>query len=141
MSVTESWSTASGASAAKSRDSVEATTTTASWSAPLPGIGTAMWGTSPGHDRITRPFAATRNSGVDRLAHNAYSLNLRGESMRKTPCPLNQNDHFTQQWDTRFAPTGDRLAVVERVIGITGMRTPAPSMSTAQRPGRHRCPG
>ena len=32
---------------------------------------------------------------LDRLVHNAYQLNLKGESMRKTRGPLNQNDHFT----------------------------------------------
>ena len=32
---------------------------------------------------------------LDRLVHNAYQLNLRGESMRKTRGPLNQTDHFT----------------------------------------------
>ena len=32
---------------------------------------------------------------LDRLVHNAYQLNLKGESMRKTRGPLNQTDHFT----------------------------------------------
>ena len=32
---------------------------------------------------------------LDRLVHNAYQLNLKGESMRKTHGPLNQTDHFT----------------------------------------------
>ena len=32
---------------------------------------------------------------LDRLVHNAYQLNLKGESMRKTHRPLNQTDHFT----------------------------------------------
>ena len=32
---------------------------------------------------------------LDRLVHNAYQLNLEGESMRKTRGPLNQTDHFT----------------------------------------------
>ena len=32
---------------------------------------------------------------LDRLVHNAYQLNLTGESMRKTHGPLNQTDHFT----------------------------------------------
>ena len=32
---------------------------------------------------------------LDRIVHNAYQLNLRGESMRKTCGPLNQTDHFT----------------------------------------------
>ena len=32
---------------------------------------------------------------LDWLVHNAYQLNLRGESMRKTRGPLNQTDHFT----------------------------------------------
>ena len=32
---------------------------------------------------------------LDRLVHNAYQLNLKGESMRKRRRPLYQNDHFT----------------------------------------------
>ena len=32
---------------------------------------------------------------LDRLVHNAYQLNLKGESMRKTHGPLNQTDHVT----------------------------------------------
>ena len=32
---------------------------------------------------------------LDRLVHNAYQLNLKGESMRKARGPLNQADHFT----------------------------------------------
>ena len=32
---------------------------------------------------------------LDRLVHNAYQLNLKGESMRKARGPLNQTDHFT----------------------------------------------
>ena len=30
---------------------------------------------------------------LDRLVHNAYQLNLKGESMRKTRAPLTQDDH------------------------------------------------
>ena len=32
---------------------------------------------------------------LDRLVHNAYQLNLKGESMRKTHGPLNQTAHLT----------------------------------------------
>ena len=32
---------------------------------------------------------------LDRLVHNAYQLDLKGESMRKTHRPLNQTVHFT----------------------------------------------
>ena len=33
---------------------------------------------------------------LDRLAHSACQLNLKGELMRKIREPLNQTDHFTQ---------------------------------------------
>ena len=31
---------------------------------------------------------------LDRLVHNAYQLNLKGESMRKTRGPFTQTDHL-----------------------------------------------
>lgn len=33
---------------------------------------------------------------LDRLMHNAYQPDLKGESMRRTRGPLNQTDHFTK---------------------------------------------
>jgi len=33
---------------------------------------------------------------LDRLMHNAYQPDLKGESMRRTRGPLNQTDHFTR---------------------------------------------
>ena len=45
------------------------------------------------HEVIGDPTLA--DAILDRLVHNAYQLNLKGESMRKTRGPLNQTDHFT----------------------------------------------
>jgi DNA replication protein DnaC len=42
------------------------------------------------HDYIGEPTMA--DAILDRLVHNAYKLNLRGESMRKTKANLTQND-------------------------------------------------
>ena len=50
---------------------------------------------------ITREELACRDRGpknledaiLDRLVHNAYQLNLKGESMGKTRGPLTQTDH------------------------------------------------
>jgi DNA replication protein DnaC len=45
------------------------------------------------HEVIGDPTLA--DAILDWLVHNAYQLNLKGESMRKARGPLNQTDHFT----------------------------------------------
>ena len=45
------------------------------------------------HEVIGDPTLA--DAILDRLVHNAYQLNLKGESMRKARGPLNQTDRFT----------------------------------------------
>lgn len=43
------------------------------------------------HSRIPDPTLS--DSILDRLVHNAYRLNLKGDSMRKVHSPLKKNDH------------------------------------------------
>ena len=43
------------------------------------------------HARIPDPTLA--DSVLDRLIHNAYRLELKGDSMRKVHSPLKNNDH------------------------------------------------
>ena len=65
-------------------------------------IVTSQWPVESRHAVIGDPTLG--DAILDRLVHNAYQLNLKGESMRKTRGPLNQNDHFTPECDTRVAP-------------------------------------
>ena len=46
-------------------------------------------------EQLDRPDPTLADAILDRLVHNAYQRNLKGESMRKTHGPLNQTDHFT----------------------------------------------
>ena len=46
------------------------------------------------HDIIGEPTLA--DAILDRLVHNAYTLNLKGESMRKKHNNLTQPDHLAQ---------------------------------------------
>ena len=48
---------------------------------------------------------------LDRLVHNAYQLNLKGESMRKTRSPLTQSDHQDSSSDTRVASLRQMITV------------------------------
>ena len=50
-----------------------------------------MEGVEKWHDAIADPTLA--DAILDRLVHNAYQLNLKGESMRKRLRPLTQTDH------------------------------------------------
>ncbi len=44
------------------------------------------------HEVISDPTLA--DAILDRLVHNAYKLNLKGESMRKKQKPLTETDHL-----------------------------------------------
>lgn len=84
------------------------------------------------HDVIGDPTLA--DAILDRIVHNAYQLNLKGESMRKTRRPLNPTDHFTPvsatgpAWAATIqafrgrAGKGDRsrMGIEERSVRDTG---------------------
>ena len=53
-------------------------------------VVTSQLPVSKWHEHIGDPTLA--DAILDRLAHNAYKLNLKGESMRKKPQPLTQPD-------------------------------------------------
>ena len=81
-------------------------------------IATSQLPTEEWHAVIGDPTLA--DAILDRLVHNAYKINLRGESMRKTPGQVDEHHRFrvTMQNPRRYAPMGGSFAPVW-VAGFT----------------------